>query len=64
MAWTLRVNPACARLGQNATRVDVWAGTIQQRALEFLASVRQPAQRNVLCPSDPSKPSIRDFPID
>ena len=60
-AWTLRVNPACARLGANATRIDVWAGTLQQRALEMLAASRHPQSQNQLCPTLADGATVRDF---
>jgi hypothetical protein len=36
MAWSLRLNPTCTNLTSNATSVDVFGGTIQQRGLEFV----------------------------
>lgn len=36
MAWSLRLNPTCTNLTTNATAVDVWGGTVQQRGLEFV----------------------------
>ena len=64
MAWTLRINPACAQLSSNATRIDVWAGTIQLRALELIAVVRA-KQANNVCPGldGSSGATIRDLHI-
>lgn len=64
MAWTLRINPSCAQLSANATRIDVWAGTIQLRALELIAVVRS-NQANNVCPGldGNTGATIRDFVI-